>query len=106
MWDGGGEHQGAEQMDIERNQWMVTDDDKHETKTHGAEAIDGHKIDESIALGSWCRFRKRSHAVMPPLVPDSEEETMIRPTSDGWIFIYEVWCCSYLCDLIIFNFIY
>jgi hypothetical protein len=39
-------------MDIERNQWMVTDDDKHETKTHGAEAIDGHKIDESIALGS------------------------------------------------------
>jgi hypothetical protein len=43
--------------------------------------IGGHETGDSITLGSGRRSRRRSHAVMPPLVPDSEDgKTVIRPT--------------------------
>jgi hypothetical protein len=58
------------------------DDGEHETKTDEAEATDGHKIGDSI--GSGRRYRRRSHAVMPPMVLDSEDgKTVIRSTGDG-----------------------
>jgi hypothetical protein len=57
------------------------DDGEHiqEEATDGGEATD-----EGGASGSGRRSRRRSHAVMPPLVPDSEDgKTVIRPTGDG-----------------------
>jgi hypothetical protein len=39
--------------------------------------------------------RRKSHAIMPPLVPDSEDgKIVIKPTGDGRVFIYEVSCYS------------
>jgi hypothetical protein len=79
------EQQGGEQMDIEGNQQMDmnNDDGEHETKNNGAETIDGHETSDRIASGSRRRSRRRSHAVMPPLVLDSEDgKNVIRPTSD------------------------
>jgi hypothetical protein len=73
-------------MDIEGNQQMDMDNDngEHETETNRAEATDGHETSDSIASGSGRRSRRRSHAIMPPLVLDSEDEkTMIRPIGDG-----------------------
>jgi hypothetical protein len=77
----GPEQQGAEQMDMEGNeQTDMDDDDEHETENNGAKATDGHETADSIALGS----SRRSHAIMPPLVLDSEDgKTVIRPTGDG-----------------------
>jgi hypothetical protein len=80
------EQQGGEQMDIEGNQQMDinNDDGEHKTENDGAEATDRHKIGDGTTSGSRCRSWRRSHTVMPPLVPDSEDgKTMIRPTSDG-----------------------
>jgi hypothetical protein len=77
--------QWAEQMDIEGNQEidMDNDDGEHETKNDGAEVTDGHETGDGTILGYGRRSRRRSHAVMPPLVPDSEDgKTMIRPTGD------------------------
>jgi hypothetical protein len=73
-------------MDIEGHQQMDmdNDDDEHETENDGAEVIDGHETGDSIASGSERRSRRRSHTVMPPLVPDSDDgKTTIRSTSDG-----------------------
>jgi hypothetical protein len=49
------------------------ENDEHETETDGAEATGGHETGDSTVSGSGCRFRRRGHAVMPPLVPDSED---------------------------------
>jgi hypothetical protein len=63
---------------------MDNDDDEHKTENDGAEVTDGHETGDGIASGFGRRSRRRSHAVMPPLVPDSEDgKTVIRPTSDG-----------------------
>jgi hypothetical protein len=81
----GPEKQGVERIDIEGNQHMGmhNDDGKHETENNGAEATDGHKTGDSTTLGSRRRSRRRSHTIMPPLVPDSvDEKTVIKPTSD------------------------
>jgi hypothetical protein len=77
--------QRDEQMDIEGNQEidMDNDDSKHKTENDGAEVTDRHETSDEIASGSRRRSR-RSHAVMPPLVPDSDDgKTVIRPTGDG-----------------------
>jgi hypothetical protein len=81
----GGEQQGAEQMDIKGNQQMDLDNcGEHETKTDGVEATDRHETGDSTTSGFRCRYRRRSHAVMPPLVPDSEDGTnVIKPIDDG-----------------------
>jgi hypothetical protein len=82
----GSEEQGAVQMDIEGNQQMDmgNDNGEHETKTDGAEVTDRHETSNSTASGSGRSSKRRSHAVMPPLVLDSEDgKTMIRPTGDG-----------------------
>jgi hypothetical protein len=73
-------------MDIEGHQQMDmdNDDDEHETENDGAEVTDGHETGDSIASGSGRRSMRRSHTVMPPLVPNSDDgKTMIRATSDG-----------------------
>jgi hypothetical protein len=63
---------------------MDNDDVEHETENDGAETTDGHETGDRIASGSGHRSRRRSHIVMPPLVPDSEDgKTVIRPTGDG-----------------------
>jgi hypothetical protein len=63
---------------------MDNDDGKHETENDGAEATDRNKTGDRTASSSGHRSRRRSHAVMPPLVPDSEDgKTVTRPTSDG-----------------------
>jgi hypothetical protein len=44
---------------------------------------DGHETGDSIASGSGHRARKKSHVIMPPLIPDSEDgKIVIKPTSD------------------------
>jgi hypothetical protein len=59
------------------------DDDEHETGTDGAETTDEHEIGDSTASGSGHRSRRKIHAVMPPLVPDSEDgKTVMKPTGD------------------------
>jgi hypothetical protein len=78
--------QGAKQMDIEGNQQMDMDNDdgKHETENDGAEVTDGHETGDGTMSGSRHRSRRRSHAVLLPLVPDCEDgKTVIRPTCDG-----------------------
>jgi hypothetical protein len=80
------EQQGGEQMDIEGNQQMDMDNDngEHETETDRADSTDGHETGDGTVPCSRRRSRRRSHAVMPPLVSDSEDgKTVIRPTSDG-----------------------
>jgi hypothetical protein len=43
-----------------------------------------HETGDGTASGSGRRSRRRSHIVMPPLVPDSEDgKVVIRPTGDG-----------------------
>jgi hypothetical protein len=84
----GAELQGTEQMDIEENQQMDMDnndnDSEHETETDGAEMTDGHETDDSTTSGSGRKSRRKSHIVMPPLVPDSEDrKIVIKPTGDG-----------------------
>jgi hypothetical protein len=59
-------------MDIEGHQ-QGDDDGEHETENDGAEATDGHETSDSTASGSGRRSRRRSHAIMPPLVLDSED---------------------------------
>jgi hypothetical protein len=78
--------QGDEQMDIEGNQQMDmgNDDGEHETDNDRVEMTDGHETNDRTVLGSGCRSRRRSHAVMPPLVLDNEDgKTVIRPIDDG-----------------------
>jgi hypothetical protein len=80
------EQQGAKQMDIEGNQQMDMDNDdgEQETETDGAGMTDIHETADGTAPSSGRRSRRRSHAVMPPLVSDSEDgKAVIRPTSDG-----------------------
>jgi hypothetical protein len=80
-------------MDIKGNQQMDmdNDDDKHETKTDGAEMNDTHKTGDSTVSGSRHSARRKSHAVMPPLVSHSEDrKTVIKPIGDMRVFIYEV----------------
>jgi hypothetical protein len=80
-------------MDIEGNQQMDmdNDDDEHEAENDGAEATDEHETSDSTASGCGRRSRRRSHTIMPPLVLDNEDgKTVIRPTGDGRVFIYEV----------------
>jgi hypothetical protein len=56
-------------------------DDKHETDD--AEMTDGQETGDLIASGSGRRVRQKSHAIMPPLVPDSEDvKTVIKPIGD------------------------
>jgi hypothetical protein len=47
--------------------------------------IDGHETGDGTTSGFGCMSRRRrSHVVMCPLVPDSEDgKTVIRPTGDG-----------------------
>jgi hypothetical protein len=78
--------QRDEQMDIEGNQEidMDNDDSEHKTENDGAEVTNRHETSDETASGSRRRSRRRSHAVMPPLVPDSDDgKTVIRPTGDG-----------------------
>jgi hypothetical protein len=75
-------------MDIEGNHQMGMDnndnDSENETKIDGAEMTNGHETGDSSTLGSGCRSRRKSHAVMPPLVLDSEDgKIVIKPTGDG-----------------------
>jgi hypothetical protein len=84
----GGEQQGAKQMDIERNQQMDIDnnnnDGEHKTETNGAEMTDRHETGDSTTSGSRHKSRRKSHAIMSPLVPDSEDgKIVIKPTGDG-----------------------
>jgi hypothetical protein len=82
----GPEQQGAEQMDIEGNQQMDMDNNngEHETENNGAEVTYGHETGDSTMSSSGHRSRRRSHAVMPPLVLDSEDgKTVIKPTGEG-----------------------
>jgi hypothetical protein len=74
-------------MDIEGNQQMDMDDDddedEHKTETNGAETTDGHETGDSTVLDSGRRSRRKSHVVMPPLVPYSEDgKIVIKPTDD------------------------
>jgi hypothetical protein len=63
---------------------MDNDDGEHETKNNKAEVTDRHETGDETGSGFGHRSRRRSHAVMPPLVPDSEDgKTVIRPTGDG-----------------------
>jgi hypothetical protein len=63
---------------------MDNDDDDHETANDRAEVTDGHETGDSTASGSGRRCRMRSHAIMPPLVLDSEDgKTVIKSTGDG-----------------------
>jgi hypothetical protein len=67
-------------MDMDNND----NDDKHETKTDGAEMTDRHETGDLMASGSRRRSRRKNHVVMPPLVPDSEDgKIVIKPISDG-----------------------
>jgi hypothetical protein len=80
--------EGSKQMDIEGNKQMDMDnndnDDEHKTETDGAEVTDGHGTGDSTASGSRHRSRRKSHAIMPPLVPDSEDgKIVIKLTGDG-----------------------
>jgi hypothetical protein len=73
-------------MDIEGNQQMDMDNDdgKHETETDRVETTDRHETGDQIAPSSGRMSRRRSHAVMPQLVSDSEDgKNVIRPTGDG-----------------------
>jgi hypothetical protein len=75
-------------MDIEGNQRMDIDnndnDGEHETEIDVAEMTDRHETGDSTASGSRCRSRRKSHAIMPPLVPDSKNgKIMVKPTGDG-----------------------
>jgi hypothetical protein len=58
-------------------------DNDDEPETDGAETTGRHKIGDSTASGSGCRASRKSHIVMPPLVPDSEDQKIvIKPTCD------------------------
>jgi hypothetical protein len=50
---------------------MDNDNGEHETENDGAETTDEHKSGDGTASSSGCRSRRRSHAIMPPLVLDS-----------------------------------
>jgi hypothetical protein len=64
------EQHGAKQMVIEGNQQMDMDNDngEHETENDGAKTTNGHETSDGTASGSRRRSRRRSHAIMPPLV--------------------------------------
>jgi hypothetical protein len=56
-------------------------DDEHETDD--TKITNGHKTCDLTVSGSGHRARKKSHTVMPPLVPDSKDGMiMIKPTGD------------------------
>jgi hypothetical protein len=60
------------------------DDSEHETETDRAKMIDVHETGDLIVSGSGRRSRRKSHAIMPPLVSDSEDgKIVIKPTGDG-----------------------
>jgi hypothetical protein len=70
--------QGNQQMDMDDD-----DDDEHETKTDGVETTDRHVTGDSTASGFGRRSRRKSHAIIAPLVSDSEDgKTMIKRTGD------------------------
>jgi hypothetical protein len=71
-------------MDMEGNWQMNMDnDDKHETETDRVGMTNGHENGDSTTSGSKCRARRKSHAVMPPLVSDSEDgKIVIKPIGD------------------------
>jgi hypothetical protein len=78
----GPSHRGGEQMDIEGNQQM--DMDNNDNDIEHKNETDEHETGDSTASGSRCRSMRKSHAVMPPLVLDSDDEKIvIKPTSDG-----------------------
>jgi hypothetical protein len=59
---------------------MDMDDDD---ETDGAEMTDRHETGDSTTLESGRRARRKSHAVVPLLVLDSEDrKIVIKPTSD------------------------
>jgi hypothetical protein len=63
---------------------MDNDDSKHETQIDRAEMSDRHETSDGTAPGSGPWSMRRSHAVMPPLVPDGKDgKTVIRPTGEG-----------------------
>jgi hypothetical protein len=71
-------HRGDPQMDMDNN------NGEHETENNGAEVTYGHETGDSTTSSSGHRSRRRSHAVMPPLVLDSEDgKTVIKPTGEG-----------------------
>jgi hypothetical protein len=75
-------------MDIEGNQHMDMNnndnDCEHKTEADRAEMTDGHETGDSTASGSGRRSRRKSNAIMPPLVLDSEDgKIVIKPTGDG-----------------------
>jgi hypothetical protein len=81
----GFEQQGAKQMYIEGNRQMDMDgdDDEDDTETDGAETTDTHETGDSTSSSSGHRARRKSHTIMPPLVPDREDgKILIKPTSD------------------------
>jgi hypothetical protein len=60
------------------------DDSEHETETDRAKMIDVPETGDLIVSGSGRRSRRKSHAIMPPLVSDSEDgKIVIKPTGDG-----------------------
>jgi hypothetical protein len=68
---------------------MDNDDGEHETENDRAEETDEHETGDGTVSSSGHKSKRRSHVVMPPLVPDSEDgKTMISRTSDGCVFIY------------------
>jgi hypothetical protein len=73
-------------MAIEGNQQMGMDNDdgEHEAENDRVEATDEHETGDSTVSGCGHKSRRRSHAIMPPRVPNSEDaKTVIRPISDG-----------------------
>jgi hypothetical protein len=53
----------------------MDDDDEH--KTDDAEMTDRHETDDLTVSGFGHRARKKSQAVMPPLVLDSKDEKIV-----------------------------
>jgi hypothetical protein len=69
-------------MDMEGNQKMDMDDnDEH--KIDDVETTDRHETGDSIASGSGHGARRKSHVIMPPLAPNTEDgKIVIKPTGD------------------------
>jgi hypothetical protein len=69
-------------MNMEGNQQMdMNDNDEH--GTDDMEMTNGHETGDSIASSSGRKARRKSHAVMPLLVSDSEDEKIvIKPTGN------------------------
>jgi hypothetical protein len=69
-------------MDMNNND--NDNNNEHKTETDGVKMTDRHETGDSTVSSSGRRSRRKNHAVMPPLVLDSEVgKIVIKPTGDG-----------------------